>query len=46
VFRLSDSAARDAGKEVAAGAEHSKKITIYYTDEGGRKLAHFFQWAI
>jgi hypothetical protein len=44
-YRLTDSAAKDAGKEVAEGAEKSAKVTVYYTEEGGHKVAHFFKWA-
>ncbi len=45
-YRLTDSAAKDAGKDISAGAEKSKKIIVYYTDEGGQKVVHFFKWAI
>jgi len=44
--RLTDSAAKDAGKDIAAGAEKSAKVTVYYTEEGGHKVAHFFKRAI
>ena len=37
------SAAKDAGKDIAAGAEKSARVTIYYTQEAGRKVAHFFK---
>jgi len=45
-YRLTDSAATDAGKDIAAGAEKSAKVTVYYTEEGGHKVAHFFKRAI
>ena len=45
-YRLTNSAARDAGKEVAKGAEKSAKVTVYYTEEAGHKVAHFFKKAI
>jgi hypothetical protein len=45
-YRLTDSAAKDAGKDIAAGAEKSAKVTVYYTEEGGHKVAHFFKRAI
>lgn len=38
-FRLADQAAMDAGK----GVEKSSKVTVYYTEEAGRKIAHFFE---
>ncbi len=45
-YRLTDSAARDAGKDVAEGTEKSAKVTVYYTEEAGHKVAHFFKRAI
>jgi hypothetical protein len=42
-YRLTDSAAKDAGKDIAAGAEKSAKVTVYYTEEAGHKVAHFFK---
>jgi hypothetical protein len=44
-YRLTSHAAMDAGKDIAAGAEKSTKVTIYYTEEAGHKVAHFFQKA-
>lgn len=46
VYRLTDSAAKDAGQDVEAGTEKTAKVTVYYTDEGGHKVAHFFRKAI
>jgi hypothetical protein len=45
-YRLTDSAAKDAGKGVGEGAEKSAKVTVYYTEEAGHKVAHFFKRAI
>ena len=45
-YRLTDNAAKFAGKEVAAGAEKSAKVTVYYTEEASHKVAHFFKLAI
>jgi hypothetical protein len=42
-FRLTGSAAKDAGKDIAEGTEKSAKVTVYYTEEGGHKVAHFFK---
>jgi hypothetical protein len=42
-FRLSDHAAVDAGKGIAKGSEKSAKVTVYYTEEAGKKTAHFFE---
>lgn len=44
-YELSDHAARDAGKGIAEGSERSAKVTVYYTEKGGRKIAHFFKAA-
>jgi hypothetical protein len=42
VFRLTDHAAEDAGKDISEGAEKSAKVTVYYTEQAGHKVAHFF----
>jgi hypothetical protein len=42
-YRLTDSAAKDAGRDIAEGAEKSAKVTVYYTEEAGHKVAHFFK---
>ena len=45
-YRLTDSAAKDAGKDIGEGTEKSAKVTVYYTEEAGHKIAHFFKRAI
>ncbi len=45
-FRLTGSAAKDAGKDIAEGTEKTAKVTVYYTEEGGKKVAHFFKKAV
>lgn len=45
-FRLTDSAARDAGKDIGEGTEKSAKVTVYCTEDAGHKVAHFFKRAI
>jgi hypothetical protein len=45
-YRLTDSAAKDAGQDIAEGADKSAKVTVYYTEEAGHKVAHFFKRAI
>ena len=45
-YQLTDSAAKDAGKDIAKGAKKSAKVTVYYTEEAGHKVAHFFKRAI
>jgi hypothetical protein len=42
-FRLSEHAAADGGKDIAKGTEKSAKVTVYYTEEAGKKIAHFFE---
>jgi hypothetical protein len=37
-FRLTEHASKDAGKGVATGA----KVTVFYTETAGKKIAHFF----
>ena len=45
-YRLTDSAAKDAGKDVSEGRREVCEITVYYTEESGRRVAHFFKRAI
>jgi Cu/Ag efflux protein CusF len=40
-FHLTARAARDTGKDIAAGADKSAKVTVYYTEKAGTKTAHF-----
>jgi hypothetical protein len=42
-FRLSGHAAADGGKDIAKGTEKSAKVTVYYTEDAGKKIAHFFE---
>ncbi len=44
-YDISDNAVRDAGKDVAKGSKDSAKVTVYYTEDGGKKVAHFFKSA-
>jgi len=32
-----------AGRDTADGAKKAGKTTVYYTEEGGKKVAHFFE---
>lgn len=41
-FRLTSHAADDAGKDISEGADKSGKVTVYYTEEAGHKVVHFF----
>lgn len=38
-YHLTGNAVRETGK----GLEKAGKVTIYYTEEGGKKIAHFFK---
>jgi hypothetical protein len=42
-FEVTGDAAADLGKATAKGTEKSGKFTFYYTQEGGKKVAHFFK---
>jgi Cu/Ag efflux protein CusF len=44
-FRMADRATRDTGRDIEKGADKSAKVTVYYSDEGGGKIAHFFKSA-
>jgi hypothetical protein len=44
-YRLTARAAHTVGKDVATGAEKTGKVTVYYTEEAGHKVAHFFKGA-
>jgi hypothetical protein len=42
-FKLADHATEDAGKDVGKATEASAKVTVYYTEKAGKKIAHFFE---
>jgi len=42
-FKIADHATEDAGKDIAKGSEKAAKVTVYYTEEGGKKVVHFFE---
>lgn len=42
-FELSGHAAADAGKGIEKGTEKSAHVTVYYTEEAGKKIAHWFE---
>lgn len=42
-FKMADHATVDAGKGVGKGAQKSAKVTVYYTEDAGKKIAHFFE---
>ncbi|MBZ5592139.1 MAG: hypothetical protein LAP39_07875 [Acidobacteriia bacterium] len=44
-YQFASHAASAAGKDIAAGSEKSAKVTVYYTEKAGHKIAHFFKRA-
>ena len=44
-FRFLGRGVRDTGRDVERGADKSARVTVYYTEEGGDKVAHFFKSA-
>lgn len=42
-YRLSEHAAQDAGKDTQDAAKKSAHVTVYYSQEAGHKVAHFFK---
>jgi hypothetical protein len=42
-FHLTDRAAVDSGKAIAKGSVKTAKVTVYYTEDAGEKIAHFFE---
>jgi hypothetical protein len=44
-YHIADRAVRDTAKGVGEGTEKAAKMTVYYTEEGGKKVAHFFKKA-
>jgi hypothetical protein len=42
-FRLSGHAAADTGKDIGAGADKTAKVTVYYTEDAGKKTIHFIK---
>jgi hypothetical protein len=42
-FDFTDNSEKDMGKAVGAGTEKGAKVTVYYIEETGKKIAHFFE---
>jgi hypothetical protein len=42
-YRLSTHAAEDAGRDTDDAAKKSAHVTVYYSEEAGHKVAHFFK---
>jgi hypothetical protein len=44
-FRMTGHVAADTGKDIGAGADKTAKVTVYYTEDAGKKTAHFISKA-
>ena len=44
-FETTGHAAAEIASATAAGSEKAAKVTVHYTEEGGKKVAHFFKKA-
>lgn len=42
-YKATDHAVVDAGKTIGKETEKGAKVTAYYTEEGGKKVIHFFK---
>ncbi len=42
-FRFLGRAARDTGRDIEKSMDKSTKVTVYYSEEGGARVAHFFK---
>jgi hypothetical protein len=42
-FSVAGKDTADAAKNVGKASEKGGKATVYYTEEGGKKIAHFFE---
>ncbi len=45
-YRLTGNAAKEVGKGTTNGVERSAKVTVFYTEQAGHKVAHFFKRAV
>jgi len=43
MYKITDHAVVDAGKDTGKTVEKASKVTVYYTEEGGKKVVHFFK---
>jgi hypothetical protein len=42
-YKISDHAVVDAGKDTGKAVDKASKVTVYYSEEGGKKIVHFFK---
>ena len=43
-FEYTATAGKDMGEAVGSGTKKGAKVTVYYTEESGKKIAHFFKF--
>ena len=43
VYHVTAEGTVDTGKGIAKGTTKGAKVSVYYTEEGGKKVAHFFK---
>ena len=41
-FDFTETAGKDMGEAVGAGTKKGATVTVYYTEESGKKIAHIF----
>jgi hypothetical protein len=41
-YWMTDYAAKDGGKDTGEGMEKGAKVTVHYTEDAGKNVAHFF----
>ena len=41
-FRLTEHAAEDAGNDISEDVQKSAKVIVYYTEQAGQQVAHYF----
>jgi hypothetical protein len=44
-FKVAGSDTATAATDIGKGADKTSKVTVYYTEKGGKKVAHFFEKA-
>jgi Cu/Ag efflux protein CusF len=42
-FDLTENAAKDTGDDIAKNADKATRVSVYYTEDAGRKTAHFIK---
>lgn len=44
-FQLTERAATDGGPDIAGAVAETGRVTVFYADQGGQKVAHYFRKA-